>query len=247
MSADYADLWKHGRAMVLLKIILDLDRPVLRRELISLTQGDDQAISRLCAYLVDQGLLSRMGKYAGWVVTDQGRSLFATEKPSTATSRLVKKPPITAAAKPQKPSARTQKRADTTRKPLRGTENTIHAPDSYLPNNPQQNISKEERINKPGFNQNLAFFQKVGIERNHLSDRLAAKFPPQVIQAQWQALVDKGKPWPGLLIKILSKLPEPVSEADQRRRYQTQLERPVRDDHEQRRRYQTQLERLGRS
>lgn len=58
------------------------------------------------------------------------------------------------------------------------------------------------------FSQNYAFFQEIGITLNRQTKFIATHIAPQVIQAEWKKLEEKGKPWPGLLIRILGSLPK---------------------------------------
>lgn len=73
-------------------------------------------------------------------------------------------------------------------------------------------------------NGNWKIFDEIGILPNAQTNYIASHVDPAVTQAEWDKLCAKNKPWPGLLIKILSqprRAPKPKEEIEraERRKY----------------------------
>jgi len=200
----YADLWTQARALVILKIIFDLGRPAQLRELVAITQGDDETISKYCSFLATRGLLTRTTSHMGWNLTAQGFSFL-------------------------RPSVETQDVASLSTGPVDNSpEIPVNSPESVLSTTTINSHDEEELVivetGKTGFfSGNLALFEEIGITLNPQTDFIARNIDPTVTRVEWQKLLDKGKPWPGLLIKILTHPPHPKSkaqtDADLRARY----------------------------
>jgi hypothetical protein len=77
----YARLWKQPRLLVLLRLLFDLGRPAQLKELVALTSGDDEAVSKCCSALAVLGLLTRTSVHMGWCLTPQGLA-FIIPSPS---------------------------------------------------------------------------------------------------------------------------------------------------------------------
>lgn len=188
----YPALWKQARALVILKIIFDLNRAVQLKELVSLTQGDDETINKYCNTLATMGLITRVRNHAGYALTAQGFNFINPVNPVNSTEN----------------------------QPLINTT-TI--------NNLSNHLKVEEVINKhdSGFYaDNLAFYSEIGITLNSHTEFIANHIDPKTVKEEWHKLVLKNKPWPGLLIRILTNLPKPKSkeerEREERRRYATE-------------------------
>jgi hypothetical protein len=184
----YPDLWKHAKALIILQIVFVLGRPAQLKELVAITGGDDETVSRHCSYLATRGLLTRTKSHVGWSLTKQG---FDFLRPAAA--ELSTGPVDNSFENPDKP---------------------VKYPDSSLSitiNNPIVEEGEEEKetgktgFSKSGFSeQNWAFFDKIGVIHNHATEFVASRIHPETVRAEWQKLIDKDKAWPGLLVTILT-------------------------------------------
>lgn len=201
MNNYYPKLWQNSRALVILKIIFDIGRPVQRREIIELTGGDDETITYYLNILATMGLVTRVYGRSGFALTAQGFKFMQPEKPSLITE-----------------------------KPLLKTARTV-LKDGILPlstttttNNINQEVVVVSNSGNSVFeNGNLEIFDEIGITLNDQTRYIASHVDPKTTRAEWEKLVEKGKAWPGLLIKILSSKPKQKSQEEReqeiRRKY----------------------------
>lgn len=202
---DSSDLnqffWRQPKALVILKIMTDFGRPVQRKELITITKGDDEKITAYLNILSTMGLVTRVLGRTGWTPTAQGLRFMLpkTKKPSLKTVESV---------------------IENGKAPLITSTTTTHQKDSAV---------VEVLSSKNGFEaDNLRFFEEIGITLNPKTEFIANHVDPQVVKAEWRKLERRGKPWIGLLIKILTSQPKPKSkqqlEREERRRYAEEWE-----------------------
>lgn len=206
----YLDLWKNARALVVLKVIFDARRPMLLREIVSTTQGDDEAVSKYCNLLASMGLLTRVSAHSGWCLTSLGFSFLAPGQ--TLPEGFSQLP-----ENPEKP------------------ENPVNSPESCLSttiNNTQQlkELIVEESGKSGFFSVNRRFFESIGVTQNQTTDFIAEHIDPCTVYDEWEKLKAKNKAWPGLLIKILTQRPKPLTDADREAQIKAR-------DQERRRRY----------
>lgn len=192
----YPDLWRQPRALVILKIIYDLGRPAQLHELVSLTGGDDETVSKYCSRLAGMGLLTRVSGHAGWTLTANGMTFLSPNAASGVETHHI-------------PSLRGI--------PVNYPESTLSTTTKYSHDSRGVVVESPKTVDYSGndgagsgfYSENMQFFATIGITCNQQTDFIARKLSPKVIRAEWKKLEDKGKAWPGLLIKILTHLPEP--------------------------------------
>lgn len=227
------DTWKHARALAILKLIADLGRPAMLKELVAITSGDDETISRYCSLLASLGYLTRISCHAGWALTPQGLS-FLTPNPGTfcvlPSAKLSTAPvdnsvdnPVdnsapSPSALPVRPLAEDhtpQTSGDHPGEALKNPPNPLEYPENSpflltYTQTKREELSKKESP-KTGFSaENFRFFEQIGVLLNRRTEFLARQVHPQVMRAEWKKLQDKNKAWPGLLIKTLASLPLPA-------------------------------------
>ena len=219
------DTWKHARALAILKLIADLGRPAMLKELVAITSGDDETISRYCSLLASLGYLTRISAHSGWALTPQGLS-FLTPNPGAScvipSAKLSTAPVDNSAPSPSAVPARPPAEDHTSQTsgdyPVEALKNPL-SPLEYPENSPflltytqtkREELSKKES-QKIGFSdENFRFFEQIGVLVNRRTEFLARQVHPQVMRAEWKKLQDKNKAWPGLLIKTLASLPLPA-------------------------------------
>jgi hypothetical protein len=193
----YPQLWRQAKALVILKIIFDLGRPAQRKEIIAATHGDDETISYYLNTLSTMGLITRVHARSGFALTAQG---FDFMQPKTEKPSLIPDSPVLKDGN----------------LPLINTTTTTK--DSAV-----VEVLTPKTVFYAG---NLRLFEEIGIDLTPQTEFIANHVDPETTRAEWRKLSDKGKPWPGLLIKILSSRPRRTKEqqlaaeqAEARRRY----------------------------
>jgi hypothetical protein len=209
----YPQLWQNGRSLVVLKIILDLGRNLQLKELVTATRGDDEAITRCCNSLATMGLITRVSYHAGWILTAQGFTFMYTvpvERYAELRAGCLAPPQQLSTGYPQLPV----KPDHSPVSDLLKTITTTH-PDSKVVEviNDRRSNAKSGRISD-FYAENLQTFAEIGISLNPQTEFIAQHIDPATVRAVWQKLVDRGKPWPGLLIRILTSMPRPKSKAE---------------------------------
>lgn len=208
MNTIYPALWQQARALVILKIIFDFGRPVQLRQLVAATGGNHETVAKYCNSLATMGLLTRVASHVGWSLTAQGfafmRAPATSLSPGLSTGAVDNSNASTLAQIPHN-SAESAPLINTT---------TIST----------DSVAVEVLSGKSAFfGENLDLFTDIGITLNSQTRFIADHIQPQVIRAEWQKLKDKGKPWPGLLIRILTSSPKPKTQeqrdAEARKRY----------------------------
>jgi predicted transcriptional regulator len=225
----YPDLWKQARALVILKIIFDTGRPLQVGELVAATQADKQTILKYCNTLATMGLVTRVRSHAGFALTAQGFAFLSPnhranmpgmgERQAEYPAKTAKNPLFAAHNPPY-----------LAKDPLNSAENPPNLANyGRLINTTTTSDAPEEVVvginsaKSAFFGENLDFFEEIGITLNPQTEFLANHVEPDKFRREWEKLIDKGKPWPGLLIRILTHRPRPRndserSEADRRRR-----------------------------
>jgi hypothetical protein len=223
----YPALWHQARALVILKILFDFSRPVLRKELVNATHGDGETITYYLNSLATMGLVTRVYGRSGFALTAQGFEFMRPDR-AEVPSVVV---PLAADNCMDNSSSKTEKPFSRAEKPFLKTARTV-LKDGILPlstsTTTTKNIDSEVVVEVKGKNSvfesgNLAFFAEIGITENERTKFIAQHIEPERVREEWEKLQAKGKPWPGLLIKILGSLPKEKSraekEAEARRRY----------------------------
>jgi hypothetical protein len=147
------------------------------------------------------GLLTRVFSKTGWTLTAQG---FAFMRPELSTNH------------PQG-DCYPQVIHSSPQNPLLKAESGVLITTTT---NNKESVVVEVLSGKSAFySENLRFFEEIGITSNPQTEFIADHVEPRVMRAEWKKLSDKGKPWPGLLIKILSSRPKRKTDAELRRRY----------------------------
>jgi hypothetical protein len=129
-------------------------------------------------------------------------------------------PPEAGDQHPESPVYSPGKPVNSAEKPVNSPQSPVNSPESALSTTTTTTKSnhKEKVVVEKGdtgfYDENRRFFWDIGITSNLHTDLIASQLAPDLIRLEWQKLLDKDKPWPGLLIKILSNLPPPAHPRD---------------------------------
>lgn len=192
MSRMYSRLWRAPRALVILKVIADLGRPARLVELVAVTGGDDETLSKYCSLLAKMGLLTRVSGHAGWALTRDGLAFIQPGVPPAAPS-----------PQPDQAAALAENPVNSPDSELSFSTNLTHHRGSRAIKSPEIGDSSG---NRGDWEQNWQLFEQIGVLHNQRSEQLAAQLPNRLVLQEWHKLQALGKPWPGLLIKILTEI-----------------------------------------
>jgi hypothetical protein len=192
-------LYKHAKWLAILYIMLEIGYPMTATQISQILDVHHETIDSCLHGLSEKQYISRPRVQGGWMLTKQGFQFIhpnSAEKPQNQLTTII----IT----------------DEESELIRVNNNNNSA---EFPQNDDD--SAEIPLNQDKNSDIFLAFREVGIIKNALSEKIAniPGLTGDIVRKEWHKLNDQGKPWQGLLLRILEEYKPPPTDDQKRARY----------------------------